>query len=209
MLEKGIILKGRVADIDGKPLPNVWVNAEITGGPAAKSMPLTVGDHLMRSALSDSKGGFVMRPLPAGEYAVVMADHARGGLVEDETRHPLPAVFLNRKVTLDQSEPTKSIEVRAVPYVTVKGRYVDSSGTPTMGCRPDLCSNPTWFTDAEMDDNGGFVAKAPKGLRVSLRFINSSEVRRTRIAKDAPLQGGSSVDLGILEKDMTEITVVR
>ena len=107
--------------MDGKPLPNVWVNADIRRGAAKKSIGMAVFDQLARSALSDAKGEFAMAPLPAGGYELSVSDHPRGGLKEDKTRHPLLAAFLNHEITLDQKEATKSIEVRAVPQVIVVG----------------------------------------------------------------------------------------
>ena len=94
VLEKGLVLKGRVVDTDGKPLKNVWVNADIRGGPAKQQIDMPVFDHLARSALSDGKGEFAMAPLPAGDYNLIMADRPRGGSGGDV--HPLPAVFINR-----------------------------------------------------------------------------------------------------------------
>ena len=61
-LDKGLVLKGRVVDVDGKPLPNVWVNAEIRGGAAKQAIDLPVYDHLMRAALSGATGEFAMAP---------------------------------------------------------------------------------------------------------------------------------------------------
>ena len=61
VLEKGVVLKGRVVDTDGKPLPNVWVNAEISGGAAKRSIPGGCFDQLARSA-ERQEWQFVMAP---------------------------------------------------------------------------------------------------------------------------------------------------
>ena len=215
VLEKGLILQGRVVDSDGKPLSNVWVNADICGGPAKKSIGMPVFDHLARSALSNQKGEFVMSPLPAGEYDVIVADQPRGGL-KNSSVHPVPAVFLNRKITLDPDEPTTSIEVRAVPHVIVVGHFVDGSGKPTSGFEPhiwgtrDDASGMFWAGKTQMDEHGRFVAMVPKGLRIRLSLIdNEHHALRTRVSKDAPLSIGREADLGILDRDMTDVTVIR
>ena len=70
VLEKGIAITGRVLDEEQKPVAGVWVNAEISGGPAKKSTSLPVADYLVRSALTDGKGEFKLAPLPAGECLV-------------------------------------------------------------------------------------------------------------------------------------------
>ena len=217
VLEKGSILKGLVVDADGKPLPNVWVNAEIRRGAVKKQIPMPVVDLLARSALSDQKGEFVMAPLPAGVYDVIVADRPRDGSTEDNTIHPVPAVFVNREITLDQHEATKSIEVRAIPHVVVEGQFVDASGKPTMGFAPMLSArtegtgHESWFfTDTQIDEHGHFVAKAPKGLKATLNIHdNEHHALRSRVSKDTPLRNGHRVDLGVLDKDTAQITVVR
>jgi beta-lactamase regulating signal transducer with metallopeptidase domain/5-hydroxyisourate hydrolase-like protein (transthyretin family) len=170
VLEKGLVLKGHVVDIDGKPLPNVWVNAEIRGGPAKQSLGMSVFDKLARAALSDRNGEFRMAPLPAGVYDLIEADYPRGGLGGDNAVHPLPAVFLNRQITLDQKEAAKSIEVRAVPHVVMGGQFFDSSGKPASGVELRLWGSTKgpeywdtcWFGQAQIDERGKLTARFPR-----------------------------------------------
>ena len=44
VLEKGIVIKGRAVDQQDQPVAGVWIDAEITGGPAKKQTELPVGD---------------------------------------------------------------------------------------------------------------------------------------------------------------------
>ena len=218
VLEKGLVLKGHVVDIDGKPLPNVWVNAEIRGGPAKQSLGMSVFDKLARAALSDRNGEFRMAPLPAGVYDLIEADYPRGGLGGDNTVHPLPAVFLNRQITLDQKEAAKSIEVRAVPHVVMGGQFFDSSERPASGVELRLWGSTKgpkywdtcWFGQAQIDERGKFTAQVPKGVKVRLSWIDDAQhVLRTRVSKNAASSNGQEVDLGIIDRDKTDIALIR
>ena len=51
VLKEGLVLKGRIVDADGKPVKNIWVNADIRGGPgqtadryARGRLPCPIGD---------------------------------------------------------------------------------------------------------------------------------------------------------------------
>ena len=158
-----------------------------------------------------------MAPLPAGEYSVIVADQARGGLQQDKTVHPLPAVFLNRKDHARPERATKSIEVRAVPHVVVEGQFVDSSGKPTTGFAPHIWGSTkdngdtSWFAETQIDEHGRFFRpRRRKGFKVRLNLHdNEHHSLRARVSKDAPLSDSSDVDLGRLDKDKTDIAVVR
>ncbi|NLE37285.1 MAG: hypothetical protein GX621_04595, partial [Pirellulaceae bacterium] len=214
VLEKGLVLKGRVVDVSGTPVPNVSVNAELRGGAAKKEIDMPVVDYLARSASTDENGEFVMAPLPAGEYSLRVTDENRGSL--GPTERPLPGVFLSSLITLDPDEPTKSVEVRAVPHVLVEGHFVDSSGRPKSGFAPSVSgtsndSPPTfWSSNTQIDNRGRFTAKAPKGLHIRLSLIdNEHHALRARVSQNAPLTNGRDVDLGVLDEDATDVTIVR
>jgi hypothetical protein len=216
VLEKGIVLKGRVLDADGKPLPNVWVNADIRGGKAKKEIMSQVYDHLTRSALSGETGEFALPPLPDGEYSLSVFDEPRGGLVEDATVHPVPAVFISSRITIDSDQSPEPVEIRAVPHVTISGRFVDSAGNQTSGHVPHLSGTAEtppeafWGTEMKNDERGRFTAKAPKGFKLRMQLVeNEHHASRTRVSKDGLLMNGSNVELGTPERDMSDIEVVR
>ncbi|MGO9112523.1 MAG: M56 family metallopeptidase [Thermoguttaceae bacterium] len=212
VLEKGMVLRGRVVDADGKPLKNVWVNAEIRGGPAKQKIDNSLFDHLARSALSDDKGEFSMAPLPAGDYSLIMADKPRSGSGDV---HPLPAVFINQEITLDQDRSAKPIEVRATAHVLIAGQYFDSSGKPTSGFAPMLSahgpSSQAWFWDtAQIDEHGKFTVKSPKGFVATLNIVdNEHHSIKTRASKHGPLNNGSTLDLGVLDRDVNDVAIIR
>ena len=125
-------------------------------------------------------------------------------------------MFLNRQITLNAEQAAKALEVRAVPHVVVAGQFFDSSGKPTSSYAPHLFGqtkdpSPTvWFGETQIDGQGKFVAKAPKGLDVRLNLIdNEHHALKTRLSKDAPLCEGRDVDLGTLEQDMTDLMIIR
>jgi beta-lactamase regulating signal transducer with metallopeptidase domain len=214
ILEKGLVLKGRVMDAEGKPLKDVWVNADIRGGPAKQKIDMSVFDYLARSALSDDKGEFAMAPLPAGDYDLIVADQPRAGSGET---YPLPAVFINREITLDQNRSTEPIEVRAVPHVLISGQFFDSSGKPISGFAPHLSArndtfgNRAWFWETtRIDEHGKFSVKSPKGFEASLDIIdNEHHAIKSRVSKDAPLGNGRTIKLGVLDHDMPEVSIIR
>lgn len=214
VLEKGIVLKGRVLDVDGKPAPKVWVNADLRSGPAKQEIEMPVFDHLGRSALSDDAGQFAMAPLPEGEYDLLVTDAPRSN--PSRAVHPLPAVFLQQRIRLEPREPTKSLEVRAVPHVRVEGQFVDSSGKPISGLAPSLWGTADdgaaswWYGETRNDKQGKFVGRAPKGLRVKLSVIdNEHHISRLQVSKDGPLLRGRDAELGVLNGDATDIRIVR
>jgi beta-lactamase regulating signal transducer with metallopeptidase domain len=77
VLEKGLTLKGRVLDVAGKPLPNVWVNADQLHTYTMIKDMLPVQSDFVRSALTDQNGDFVMGPFHAGVFDVTVSNHPR------------------------------------------------------------------------------------------------------------------------------------
>ena len=137
-LEKGTALKGRVRDEHGKPVAGVWVNAEITGGPAKKMSGLPVADFLARAALTDAQGKFTLAPLPAGECVVRVADYPHDGLLRNQGHRPSPGVFGPQRLTLKADEATVLVGLRAVPQVVIEGQFYDSRGKTRLGHAPML-----------------------------------------------------------------------
>jgi beta-lactamase regulating signal transducer with metallopeptidase domain len=137
-LEKGIVLTGRVRDEHDKPVAGVWVNAEITGGPAKKVSGLPVADFLARAALTDGEGRFRLAPLPAGDCLVRVADYPHDGLLRNQGHRPPPGVFAPQRLTLTANEATVLVALRAVPQVVIEGQFFDSRGKTRLGHAPML-----------------------------------------------------------------------
>ena len=223
ILAKGVVLKGRAVDKDGKPLSGAWVNISCRRGRAEEL--INVFDYNGRSALSDQNGQFVMAPVSPGNYYLEASDHANDALQKNRPAHPLSAVFLEHIVTLHDNPPIQTIELRAVPTIVVKGRMTDSSGKPIKGPLPlfyesngpskgaDFVKGPAfWYTArTEIDAHGNFTARLAKGPKLvgeMLFSIDSACVFRTRLTKNGPWHGGDSVKLEDLDRDMTEVAIV-
>ena len=104
-LRQGVSLKGRVLDVQGKPIAGVFVNAERQNDPEAREIltELHVGDAIARTAITGADGSFALAPLPSGEYRVSPADSSREGS-EGRKMRPLLAAFTARKVSLKEGE---------------------------------------------------------------------------------------------------------
>lgn len=221
-LEKGVAVKGRVLDQHGKPLAAVWVNAMVCGGPAKKTYDIPVAEMLSRAALTDAKGEFALAPLPASEYVVKVEQYPRDSLLTDRTPRVPPAAFAPLALTLKEGEMTRQVELRAMPEVVIEGQFYDSKGKPRLGHQPGLWgrmpgkepSSPTgsYHVYGQMDANGKFVFRAPKGLeRAGLDFsTNEHSALRVRMKKGGPLSNQTRyIDLGVLDHDIRGIEVVR
>ncbi len=188
VLEKGIELKGRVVDENEKPVSGVWVNAEIIGGRSKKPISLPVADCLARAALTDNQGQFGLGPLPEGECLVRVAEYPHDSLLGRQTVRKPPAVFGPKKLTLKEGETPGPVVIRGVPQVVIEGQYYDSRGKPRSGHEPDLWGRLAdkalgdqgvfFSTQGDVDRNGHFVIRAPKGLtEARLNVITNEHTR--------------------------------
>lgn len=211
-LENGIRLSGQVFDSEGEPVPHVWVNAEISGGPAKKNIGMPVIDALSRSALSDEHGQFAMGPLPAGDYDLLTSEYPRDSLSEDRTEHPVTDVFLHQKLHLEEGQATQTIEIRAVPHVLVGIQQLNSQGQPHKSHEINFfgqLGGATWWGTGRPDDNGRITMKVPKGL-TNAQFdimVNEHQSARYRWSDDAPWRNEHKMRAAVLDQDTTNISV--
>ncbi len=223
ILEKGTSLQGRVVNVLGKPLAGVWVNASLMksafvppkGQPEAGQLSFvrTVGAHVRRAALSNEKGEFLLAALPPGLYGIVPFERSEDDLIEDESRHPLPAVFLRQDVTLGEGEAAHSVEIRAIPSVTIEIQWLDSAGKPHKGnsahCEGKILqTHEPWGAEGWADSSGRTSLLAPKWLRDARLQLMVGGAVRYRKAKDAPLINDQNVPLGTLNEDVRGITAI-
>ena len=77
-LEPGDAIKGRVVDVENKPLAGIYVNAEPIGSDDKRGTVRTGRsiDYVNRAAVTDANGDFEMAPLGPGEYRVELRDSA-------------------------------------------------------------------------------------------------------------------------------------
>ena len=77
VLHDGSRIRGKVLDAQGKPIAGIFVNAEARDRNPEITLP--VADQINRTALTDEKGDFAMKPLPPGHYQIKPDEHARDG----------------------------------------------------------------------------------------------------------------------------------
>jgi len=214
-LKQGVSLKGRVLDVEGKPIAGIFVNAEREGDPETGEIlnGLAVADAINRTAVTGADGSFTLAPLPSGKYRVLPGDRSRDGSERRNVR-PLPAVFTPRQVTLKEGETPEPLEVRASPHVVIEAQWVDSKGKPTTGFAGHIfgkIDGGYWFGEAKVDQSGKAVAEVPHGLEdVQLNLMtNEHHAIQWRKAKGDPLSRGRIIMLGTLDHDAKGIEIVH
>ncbi|MFI5459455.1 MAG: M56 family metallopeptidase [Isosphaerales bacterium] len=214
-LKPGVSLKGRVLDVQGKPIAGVFVNAERDRDQEAREIlnELAVADAINRTAVTGADGSFTLAPLPSGQYRVMPGDRSRDSSERHKVR-PLPAVFTPRKVLLKEGETPEPLEIRASPHVVIEAQWVDGKGKPTTGFAGHIfgqIDGGFWFGEAKVDPSGKFVAQVPHGLEnVQLSLItNEHHAIRWREAKGDPLSRSRRIMLGTLDHDVRGIEIVH
>jgi len=214
-LKPGVSLKGRVLDVEGKPIAGNFVNAERERDQEAGEIlnGLAVADAISRTAVTGADGSFTLAPLPSGQYRVLPGERSRDGSELRKVR-PLPAVFTPRKVTLKEGETPEPLEIRASPHVVIEAQWVDGKGQPTTGFAGHIfgrIDGGYWFGEAKVDPSGKAVAQVPHGLEdVQLSLMtNEHHAIRWRKAKGEPLSRGYMMRLGTLDHDVRGIEIVH
>ena len=214
-LKPGVSLKGRVLDVQGKPIGGVFVNAEREGDQETGEIlnGLAVADAINRTAVTDADGSFRLAPLPSGHYRVLPGDRSRDGSERHKIR-PLPAVFAPKKVALKEGETPEPLEIRASPHVVIEAQWVDGQGKPTTGFSNHIfgqIDGGYWFGEAKVGPDGKSVALVPHGLEnVQLNTMtNEHHAIRWRKAKGEPLSRSRTIMLGTLDHDVKGIEIVH
>jgi Carboxypeptidase regulatory-like domain len=220
VLTNGVRFGGQVLDVNGKPVGDVYVeaNLEQKGRNEDDAVPSGVADMKHRAILTAADGTFAFRPLPPGTYRVYPSERGwdpstRDG-AHDPPRRPLPAVFSPQNVTLKEGETPDLIEIRAVPHVVVEAQVYDSKGAKRSGHPVTLLGEVDggfWHADGHPTADGAYKILAPHGLtdaRIAL-MTNEHSALQFRISKDASLERGRDIRLGTLDHDVKGIEIVR
>jgi hypothetical protein len=213
-LENGIHIHGRVVDLEGKPLAGVWVNARPAESLNRVPKHLPISDHIFRSGLTDDQGRFELAPLPAANYIIAPSNDPTESLRGTRTPRPLPAAFEHRTFAITAASELDDIELRAVPGVKVKMRFVDSRGNPTQGyseffLEGQLPDQPSYFTKLFPDERGVAISHVPVGLTDARIDIPYSQLFiRHRAEPGAALKKNKEIILGTLDRDR-EVEVIR
>jgi hypothetical protein len=213
-LQDGPRLSGTLLDAKGQPLAGVIVNAESQDRNEEITEP--VADQINRSAITNEKGEFEMKPLPAGTYLVKPGTYARDASLNQKLiKAPtIPAVFIGTKVVIKAAVPPDRVEVRAVPHVTIEAQYIDSKGKPTRGHESHIfgqIDGVPWFGDAKVSPAGKMFARVPHGLTNTQLNLMTNEhgVLRWRKSKDEPLSSNRLVMLGTMTDDLSGMEIIR
>jgi beta-lactamase regulating signal transducer with metallopeptidase domain len=214
-LKQGVSLKGRVLDVESKPIAGIFVNAEFEGDDRTNQIlgGLAVANAINRSAVTGADGSFTLAPLPSGSYRVLPGDRASDGSERNKVR-PLRAVFTPRKITLREGETPEPMEVRASPHVVIEAQWLDSKGKPTWGFESHIFGQVDgghWFGQANIVKDGKAIAEVPHGLEnVQLNLMtNEHHAIRWRKAKGEPLSRGRMIMLGTLDHDVKGIEIIH
>jgi hypothetical protein len=215
-LRPGVLLKGRVLDVEGKPIAGIFVNAERQSNQEDREIlnVLHVADAINRTAVTHSDGSFTLAPLPSGDYRVSPGTRSRDGL---ERRHerPLPAAFTARNVSLKEGERPEALEIRASSHVVIEAQWFDSKGKPIAGFPGHVVGRidgDFWFSEASVDPKTDkSVVCVPRGLRnVQLSMMSSQyHALRWRKASNEPLSRSRRIMFDTLDHDMKGIEIVR
>ena len=214
-LQTGPRLRGTVLDAKGKPVVGAIINLESRDNNEEITEP--VADNINRSAVTNAKGEFEMRPLPPGNYVVKPGEYPRDGALDrkDAKSIPVPeAVFAGTKVVLKAGADPDRIEVRAVPHVTIEAQYLDSKGKPARGHSCHVfgqIDGVSWFGDAKADANGKVIARVPHGMENTQFNLMTNEhgSLRWRKAKGEALNNSRTVRLDTMTDDVKGIEIVR
>ena len=168
-LAKGVAIKGRAFDSQGKPIAGMFVEIERDRSNSSDSEllnQLIVSDAIERRTETDAAGNFTFDPLPDGVYRLQPVDYQHvpsKGLI----RRALPGVFAPQKVTIQEGRTAETFEIRAAPHVVIEGGWIDSKGKPRSGW--DLMisgriDGEFWHTQGLPSADGKFSVKVPHGM---------------------------------------------
>lgn len=218
-LERGFVIAGRLLDLKGRPLPRQKLVA--VGGEAA----------YRRSAETGSDGRFAFEPLPPGKYLIGAADQ----LVVDwnpKAPTPSPSGPVIKPVAVEDREgrPPGPVELREVETAEVVIRHVDARGQPFRGCpiqlgggfleAPDLREaggepatpepDLVWAVQGMAGADGTLALRVPRGLQASFAVTPPPDRMAVmmRLSRDGPLEWTTHGDLGVVDGDRRDITLV-
>ncbi|MFV1967671.1 MAG: carboxypeptidase regulatory-like domain-containing protein [Pirellulaceae bacterium] len=220
-LQEGARLGGQVLDAKGEPVANVAVNLDREGDGEEADEFLhnnAVANAIGTGAKTDEQGRFQLKPLPPGTYRAKVSEYIRDQSVRENGRREelkVDHVFTPLEVTIREGEPNDPIEIRAVPYILIRGRFFNSKGEPRASHQQDLFARmndePIFARSTRPGEDGWFEFKVPHGaenVQVSLS-TNEHSALRWRKKPDDPLTYGRRIELGTVEEDFTTLEVVR
>jgi beta-lactamase regulating signal transducer with metallopeptidase domain len=210
-LASGVRVTGRVLDVAGKPVPNVWVNMRR----AHPRQPLdTTGDLTSRAAKTDGNGNFALEPVLPGQYRATIDGRDERSSMSLVGAGPLPAAFDPLILDVPAEGKLQPLENRAIPSATIDVQFVDSAGKPFAG--GDLIiegrRGPRPFSrHMRTDEQGKMVTALPRDLtQVRLYPLGDDDsAYRIRRGPNGELKNDHQINLGKLDHDVSDIFFVR
>ena len=232
-LQRGPRIEGRIVDVDGKPLAGIFVNA-YPSNTAEPQYSGNVEQQIHRAAETDAQGKFTLGPLAPGEYRVEPQEYldSHPAILRHTSRdqRALPAMFLPHKLALVDDHRAAQVEIRAVPTVTVEGRVYNGGNIQELvrswNRRVAPLSRDTpppaivgkidglnYRAVPQVDDDGAFKFKVPKGLtdaRLNI-FLYQNRTPTTqprwRLGPGKPINSDASIVLGAIDENVGGIEI--
>ena len=213
-LKAGVVVSGRVVDVEGKPLGGVFVNAERQRvGTTDPFFPWA--DATYRVALSADDGTFTLAPLPAGSYLLKPGNRALRRSRWDGVVHNIPATFTTEGLTIEEGHGPIAVEVRAVPEARVEARWVNSKGVPTRGSVISLGGKTgglSWLGDLlDPVADGKVVVRVPRGMADAYiqLWMGENHASGWRMGPGQPLGRTIVLKLGTVDRDIRGIELIE
>lgn len=234
-LEPGSVLKGRLLNLQGRPMAG------------ARVVAIGRNNDVQREATTQDDGSFAFAPLRPGNYAIIGEGQRNYMGIDPRGRSMPPSapVFRPALIYFKKDQAPAPVELRELPTVRVAVRFIDSHGRPARGGPVNLYGmipggqapaqapgggftirlasevnkeepeDPDkrlfWNCLLVPDANGRLVFRAPKGLEnAGLYSVPPDETLayKFRLKPDAPLRLQSFVELGTLDGDHPPIEII-
>lgn len=197
-LQRGTVLRGRVVNADGQPVPGVPLLTSGKHGPYAG-----------RRTVSGENGEFAFLPMSTGRFTLSVDARLRDAQHEINSRD-VQAVFVSQEIILSASDEPQEIVVRAEPHVTMEFEWVDRRakkgpvsyyGEFTVDGRvPRAGGTPVWWRGEtekiERDGREFLIVKVPRSITEAQLNLPSDQVVTAAYEDEFTKSGPGQIPLG-------------
>jgi hypothetical protein len=206
-LSKGIVLRGRVVDADGRAIPDVTLRTSSVHGPYAG-----------RKTVSKLDGSFEFMPMNAGtiELSPDAHPHDANGMSKSGDAS---AIFVSQKVKLSDDVSPQEIVVRALPHVELVFEWIDRRAkAESLGfggsfalsgtlAQPDG-SKKWWSGETVRITHEGkdiIVAKVPESVTELTIGVHASEQLVPTYSDDTVQNGSGQIELNDIKRKIRRV----
>jgi hypothetical protein len=197
-LARGVVLKGRVVDADGKPLSKIPLYTSSKHGPYAG-----------RSTESAADGSFEFLPMSPGKITLTPRAELRNEKDEKISRD-VQAVFVRREITLPDSDKPVDLTLQALRHATIEFEWIDRRankgpvayyGTFHVSGKLEAKNQPPFWWDGETekttrDGKAYLFVKVPVDLVEPSLQLAADTVVTASYEDDKTKAGPGTVPLG-------------